>query len=701
MSTSSRCGRRWGLPAILLCGIQMIAAQPSSFRSPAVPLIVHDPYFGIWSFADTLSSDWPRHWTGRNVGMCAMVRVDGKTYRLMGRAPARVESMTQRSVMITPTATAYEFSGAGVRVRLSFLTPLLAQRVEWLARPVAYVTCEAASADGTPHAVAWYFDISAEAAIDHPSQQVVWGRFNQDSLELLRLGSLEQRILARSGDDLRIDWGYLYLASRRAGGSILAAGGHEAVRGTFASTGTLPGRDDLNNPRAVRDDWPVLAHARDLGRVTGSPRAHTVVVAYDDLYAIQYFQRNLRPYWRRHGAGAEELLATAFAEQGGVTSACQAFDRELLKDAERLGGAAYAHLVALSYRQSLGATKIAADLDGTMLMFPKENFSNGCIGTVDVIYPASPLFLLLNPALLRAQLVPVLDYAMLPRWKFPFAPHDLGTYPMANGQVYGGGEKTEENQMPVEESGNMLLMMAGIAVAEGDAGFAGRYWPLLTRWAEYLKARGLDPEHQLCTDDFAGHLAHNVNLSAKAILALGAYAKLAAMLGKAEEASAYRALAETYALQWQAMADDGDHFRLAFDRPGTWSQKYNLVWDRLLGLNLFPQEVIRKEIRFYLTKQNTYGLPLDSRKDYTKLDWIFWTAAMVERREDVVRFVEPAARFVRETPDRVPLTDWYWTSTAKQVAFQARSVVGGVLMPMLTDRATADRWRKGSSGGHR
>jgi len=301
---------------------------------------------------------------------------------------------------------------------------------------------------------------------------------------------------------------------------------------------------------------------------------------------------------------------------------------------------------------------------------------------------------LFSPKLLRAQLQPVMDYSRMARWKFPFAPHDLGTYPQANGQVYGGGERTEENQMPVEETGNMLILIAGLARVEGNAAFAARYWPLLTKWAEYLNEKGLDPENQLSTDDFAGHLAHNANLSIKAILALGAYAQLAGMTGHPQDAARFRKIAQDFASKWSGLAAEGDHYKLAFDKPGTWSQKYNLVWDKLLGLNLFPAEIAQKEIAFYLTKQNQFGLPLDNRRDYTKLDWIVWTATMAANPGDFEKIVNPAWQFANDSASRVPLTDWYDTKTAKQQGFQARSVVGGIFIKMLADPAM---WKKYST----
>ncbi len=192
------------------------------------------------------------------------------------------------------------------------------------------------------------------------------------------------------------------------------------------------------------------------------------MVAYDDLYSLEYFQRKVRPWWRRNGAGAAEMLQSARADYPTLVRRSKTFDDELMADLRRAGGEQYARLAALAYRQAFAAHKLVADADGTALYFPKENFSNGCIGTVDVFYPSAPIFLLLNPELLKAQMRPLLDYARMGRWRFPFAPHDLGTYPLANGQVYGGGEQNETNQMPVEESGNMLILRAGSLARGGQ-----------------------------------------------------------------------------------------------------------------------------------------------------------------------------------------------------------------------------------------
>jgi Domain of unknown function (DUF4965)/Domain of unknown function (DUF1793)/Domain of unknown function (DUF5127)/Domain of unknown function (DUF4964) len=674
----------------------LVAQQPlAPLRPPAVPLVTHDPYFSIWSMADRLNDAGTSHWTGKPNTLSAAVRIDGKTLRLLGRDRAPSPALEQIGLAVLPTRTIYQFAGGGVSVALTFFTPALPEDLEVLSRPLTYIEWTASSTDGKEHQAAIYFDAASELVVNTADQPVWTARYQLDGEPLLRMGSRDQPILMKRGDDLRIDWGYLYLAPDRREGASGFIGSHRQSEAAFDDTGRTPDSDDFSD-RSGRAERPgsVLAFSIDLGRIGARPVSRYLMLAYDDIYSIEYFERKERAWWRRNGADAADLLRSARRDHDALLARSTAFDEDLMADLRKAGGEKYARLAALAYRQTLAAHKLAADVDGTPMYFPKENFSNGCISTVDVIYPSAPFTLLFNPRLLEAQLEPVLKYASLERWRWPFAPHDLGTYPLANGQVYGGGERTETDQMPVEESGNMLILLAALAHVEGNAAFADKYWPEVTKWAEYLKQKGLDPENQLSTDDFAGHLAHNANLSIKAILALGSYAALADMTGRGALATQYRTTAEEFAKKWVEMADDGDHYRLAFDKPGTWSQKYNLVWDKLLGLNLFSSEVARKELKFYRAHQNRYGLPLDNRKDYTKLDWLLWTATLADSPADFDSLVTPAYQFVNDSPSRVPLTDWYDTVTGKQQGFQARSVVGGLFIKMLAEPAT---WKKYAS----
>ena len=447
-------------------------------------------------------------------------------------------------------------------------------------------------------------------------------------------------------------------------------------------------------PRSANDREPCLAFAFDLGTVGADPVSRHVMIAYDEIYAIKFLGQKLRPYWRRNGAGPADLFGAAERDYAALTGRCKAFDRELMADMTRAGGVRYARMAALAYRQALAGCGLAADANKQPMIFPKENSSNGCVATVDVIYPAAPQFLLMGPTYAKALVAPAMVYSTSPRWKFPFAPHDVGTYPQANGQVYGGGEdsKNEADMMPVEESANLILLCAAIAKMDGNADFASRWWPQLTRWEAYLEKYGEDPENQLCTDDFMGHLAHNANLSVKAILAIAAYGELCRMRGDAASAAKYLALARDNARHWMKMASDGDHYRIAFDRPNTWSQKYNLIWDKLLGLDVFPPEVARQEVAYYRKVMQRYGVPLDSRTRLTKADWCLWSATLAGDRGDFEAIVAPMYDYLNDTTARLPFVNSYVTDDPKSDGMRARPVIGGLFIKMLEDPATWKKW---------
>lgn len=582
----------------------------------------------------------------------------------------KIKNALQQSVKMTATQTSYQYACGPVQISLRFVSPLLLQDLELMSRPVSYITYEAVATDGNTHQVKVLMTAAGAIASNHALQTLTAQQYQHAGLSILKAGTLEQPILQKKGDDLRIDWGYVYVAAN------IAPGLQQSV-GTTATAITDFITNQSSGKATGQGKSLSLNTQFDLGRVGSKTATQQLLIGYDDIFSVQYFGSNLRPWWNRSGKETiEQQLQKAAAGSATVLQACADFDAALQQQLTKTGGDAYAHLGILAYRQSIAAHKLVQSPQGELLFLSKENFSNGSINTVDVTYPSAPLYLLYNPLLMQGMLNGIFYYSESGQWKKPFAAHDLGTYPIANGQTYG-------EDMPVEESGNMIILTAAICKTQKNYAYAKQHWATLTQWVNFLVTDGFDPANQLCTDDFAGHLARNTNLSVKAIVGIGCYSQMAEALGEKAIAQRYRDTAAAMVQRWMQMADDGDHYKLTFDKSGTWSQKYNLVWDKVLGLNLFPAAVYNKEINYYLSKQQAFGLPLDSRRTYTKSDWILWTAALTENRAQFDALILPVYRFATSTASRVPLSDWHETTNGRQVGFQARSVVGGYYMPLL------------------
>jgi len=594
--------------------------------------------------------------------------VDFGLYEEGDLKPLFTRAAEQKSVNVQATQTYYTFTCGNVELNLTFMAPLLLEDLNLISRPVNYISYDITSLDGKEHDIQIYFEAAPNWALNLPAQASKSEGYDKDGLIFLKTGSTEQNVLGKKGDDIRIDWGYFYLSADKNESMSCSVGDAYQIRNEFAQAGKLTG--DV----AIKDDSN-LALSQTLGKTKSA--SGKIMLGYDDLYSIQYFNENLRGYWNKKGDKTiEQAFAEANTDYKSLKEKCTKFDYDLITEATQTGGKEYAELCVLAYRQSISAHKLAEAPNGDLLFLSKENNSNGSIGTVDITYPSAPLYLIYNPELAKGLMNHIFYYSESGKWTKPFPAHDIGTYPLANGQTYGG-------DMPIEEAGNMLTLTAALAAIEGNAKYAEKHWDILTVWTDYMVEKGLDPENQLCTDDFAGHFAHNVNLSVKAIMGIASYGYLAEKLGKKDIAEKYMGKAKEMAQEWMRMADDGSHYRLTFDQPGTWSQKYNLIWNKILKFDVFPDSVAQKELTYYLTKQNEYGLPLDSRKNYTKADWIIWTATLADDQATFEKLVSPVYKFMNETTDRIPMSDWYNTDSKTHVGFKARSVVGGYYMKML------------------
>lgn len=655
---------------------------------PAYPLFVKDPYFSIWANAEELNKNDVIFWTGTQKKIYGYLIVDGKRFCFLGNDKS-CEQAVQTGLSVTAFTTDYSFMAAEAKLNLSFVSPLPPNDLSLLSCPVCYVNYEVLGGKDTEVV------FLVEQGICYNSTELLpvrGGTVKMDGFELSHFGLKRQLLLSDDSDRYGADWGYWYLSGEKTFYTTQADSIEYLVNG--------------KDPSTYKSDGKMVLMSINSGKIG------KVMLGFDDTVGVNYFGDLLKGYYL-DGNTIFDALEYTHKHSSEIDEKLANFDRELCKKAEKYGED-YINILKASLRQSVAAHKLVKDREGGLLFISKECCSNGCMGTVDVSYPSIPLYLLFNPELVRGMLRPIFKFAKMPVWKYDFAPHDIGAYPNACGQVYGLVDTADKYrgdlldtrecqtrfplwqlpasadvyafkyQMPVEESGNMLIMLTAAYKRDGDTALMSENFTLLEKWVEYLLRYGLKPESQLCTDDFSGHLKNNINLAIKATVGIACFAEICKALNFEEKYDKFRAISEDFAKEIEAFSEKHTHLPLAWDcGEETYSLKYNFAFDKILGLNLFSQSLFERETDFYITKMNEYGIPLDNRAEFTKSDWLMWTASLTEDMNKVNAMTSSLNGYLLNSEDRLPFGDWYETKSGRLIGFRNRTVQGGCFILLL------------------
>lgn len=665
---------------------------------PSYPLFLNDPQYSLWLSEDELNIKNVETWYGEQKRIYGIVRSRGKSWCFMGNytdiSMENVYKAEQVSVDITTFTTDFVFKCGGILLSLKFVSPLLPNDYELLSMPVCYIEYKISGDDDAEVA----FFINGEICYDKNlsgDKTLRGGNVNLKSCKSAFCGLEYQRPLCAAGDLCGTDSGYYYIT-----GDVAAYCDNQAMISYLRSGDVTLGIGKETTERYLAS--------------VNVGREGMVQLAYDDTVSINYYGNYLKGFYLSRHSVFDAIEYTA-DNYKGIDDKLDKTDKDLSEKAAKFGGD-YVFLLKASFRQVMAAHKLVVDDKDGVLWLAKECGSGGFIATADVSYPSMPMFIYYNPELIKGMMKPVLRFAQSPVWNNDFAPHDAGMYPVCSGQLYGqkaesncgeqrireGGFWKEsgsvypiyelpegydcyyyEKQMPIEESANMLLMFYAAYFKDDDISFFLKYSDLCKKWANYLAEKGLKPENQLCTDDFAGHIANNINLSIKATVALKAYSELLKAAGAKDYAS-YAETAAGFAKEISDFAEDKSHLPSTWDNgEETFSLKYNFVLDKLFGFGLFDKKLTEKEVSYYLTKTNEYGIPLENRETFTKSDWLIWSAFLTDDIDKRKAIISPVRKFLSCGVDRTPFSDLYYTKTGKSSAFRARSVQGGLFLLLL------------------
>ncbi|KAI5122587.1 hypothetical protein M0805_004803 [Coniferiporia weirii] len=678
------------LAVLLASTVDAVSWTATPFNPAAVPLAVRSPYLSTWlpqGSGTALNDAWPAFWTGSILGWAGFVRVDGTVYTFLGDpavAGTSFSKATQKSLEFTATQSKFVMTAGPVDLTATFLSPVEPTDLVRQSLPFSYLSLTAASNDGGSHSVQIYTDISAEWITGDNSLTANWTTSVGDIITH-QVQLADQTEFSEVSD--HIQQGSAYYSLSKSGATTYQTGQDIVVRGQFINNGVLENTEDTNF-RAVSDDWPVFAFAEDLGDISSSSSPVVFSVGHFRDPAVEYIvandQTELRSlYFLTEYGSATDAISFFLGDYSNAVQSANTFDSKINSDAGEISSD-YASIVALSIRQVFGAIEITVskNSDGSLdssdiLVFMKEISSDGNVNTVDVIFPSWPAFLYTNPELGRYLLEGLFRYQATGQYPNKWSVHDLGaSYPKALGHNDGGDEA-----MPVEECGNMLIMSLSYAQAAGDNSQLNTYSDLLDQWTQYLIADSLIPANQISTDDFAGSLANQTNLAIKGLIGIKAMSVISGLLGDSAKESNYSSIASSYVTQFQgfATASSGDHLTLSYGDDSSWGLSYNLLGDKLLKTNLFPQSIYEMQTAWYKTVDNAYGVPLDTRHTYTKSDWQLWTASIVTDTETRDLFVTAVQKYAADGLSSAPLGDWYETTNGGPEGFRARPVVGGHL----------------------
>ncbi|KAJ3931095.1 MAG: hypothetical protein NXY57DRAFT_941060 [Lentinula lateritia] len=677
------------VPLLFVAPARCVDWTSTPFNPPSFPLAVRSPYLSAWlpqGNGSALNDAWPQFWTGQILGWAGFVNVDGTSYIFLGDASvssASFNKATQKSANFTATQSTFVLSAGSVDLTVRFLSPVEPSDFTKQSMPFAYMAISAASNDGGSHAVQIYSDISAEWISGNTSLAANWSTSTEDVLtHQIQL----QNSAPFSEIDDRAQYGSAYYSTLNQSGITYQTGEDIIVRAQFINNGKLNNILDTNF-RAISDDWPVFAYAHDLGTVSSDATTPLVIgVGFVRDPALEYIVangalQNRSSYFLNSFTSPSDAMASFLQDYDNALDRAYAFDAQVDSDASAISSD-YAGLVSLSIRQLLGAIEItlSKNSDGSfntsdVIVFLKEISSDGNVNTVDVVFPSWPGLLYLNPDLGKLLLEGLLAYQATGQYPNKWSVHDLGaTYPKAVGHNDG-----QDEAMPVEESGNMVIMALSYAIKSGDTSQLAKYESLLDQWTQFLIEDSLVPNNQLSTDDFAGTLANQTNLAIKGIVGIAAMAKIAALLGDTSKSSNYSSIASSYVSEWQAFAtsSEGNHLTLNYGNDSSWGLSYNLYADKLLQLNVFPESVYTMQTEWYQSVQNTYGVPLDTRHTYTKSDWQIFSAGIMTDTSVRDMFISSVTKFASSGMSSQPLTDWYDAASGMPETFRARPVVGG------------------------